>query len=147
MNSRRCSRVQKRLLLATAALASLPSVSRAVVTYWTFNGSGNWSVASNWNNGAPGAASDAALEAFDAINRTINYDYGGASIQFNSLTIANNSGSAIFSQSANTFNCAFENIAHYFYGPGYWQMTGGLHNVSNLTFGSGTYSGIGTLSG
>src|SRR2546430_17640387 len=100
MYSRRCSRVQKRLLLATAALTSLPSVSHAVSTTWTFAGNGNWSVASNWNPGVPGAGFDVSLATNGTINRTVNYDYGGASIQFNSLNISNfgsGSGSMIFS--------------------------------------------------
>src|SRR5437773_1737901 len=122
MNSRRCSRVQKRLLLATAALASLPSLARATTSSWTFNGSGNWSVASNWLGGVPGAGSVVLAQFSDATNRTINYDYGGPSIQFNSLVISNGGiGSMIFSQAGNTFNSDAEIIASTT-GNGYWQM-------------------------
>ena len=71
--------------IAAAALTSLPSISRAVTSQWTFNGSGNWSVASNWLGGVPGAGYDVYLVNSDAINRTINYDYGGTSVQLNSM--------------------------------------------------------------
>src|SRR5437764_14740282 len=100
---------------AMAALASLPSLAHAISTTWTFAGSGNWSVASNWNPGVPGAGSDVALTTNGTINRTVNYDYAGASIQFNSLSISNfgfGSGLMIFSQAANTFNCITENVGN-----------------------------------
>src|SRR3954454_3508697 len=149
MNSKRGSRRRAAgACLATAALAPLLSPAHAAGSTWTFGGSGNWSLASNWIGGVPVAGSDAWVARGDAINRTINYDYGGPSIQLNAVTIVNNgTGSMVFSQAANTLNATSEAIG-VLNGRGYWQLSGGTHNVNVLTFGDTSSSrGIGTLSG
>src|SRR5206468_7047480 len=100
-----------------------------------------------WKPGLPGAASDVSAEFSDATNRTINYDYGGPSIQFSSMILANGgTGSTIFSQAGNTFNSELEVIAGTG-GNGYWQMSGGAHNVNRMIFGIGSSApekGVGT---
>src|SRR4051812_35468116 len=99
-------RASRAWLLGAAALAAMPTPwALGASSSWTFNGNGNWTLAANWLGGAPATASDAFIIHNDAINRTITYNYSGASIQFNSLTVDNSgTGSNLFSQSNNTFN-------------------------------------------
>src|SRR5205823_192018 len=95
----------KRFYLIAAAISATPAITGAANSSWTFNGSGNWTLTGNWLGGTPVAGSDVFSRHSDAINRTITYDYAGASIQFNSFQIdQTGTGSEIFSQSTNTFN-------------------------------------------
>src|SRR5436309_1680832 len=90
---RRAARIggNRKAALTIAAAASLFSFApaRAVITTWSFNGSGNWSTASNWNNGVPGANFDVGIQQNDGLSRTVTYDYTGPAITLTSLTIAN----------------------------------------------------------
>ena len=139
--------------LVVAALAAAPASALAAKTTWTFSGNGSWTVASNWLGGTPVNGSDVFIRDNDAINRTISYDYSGASIQFNTVTVENSgTGSDAFSQSANTFNSVTEIIGNA--GTGYWSLSGGTHNVTIASNTFGLYfgnlagsKGVGTLSG
>jgi hypothetical protein len=147
-------------LLALAALVAAPTISlvwsaRAVNTSWTFAGSGNWGVASNWNGGVPGAGSSVFITHNDFNTRVITYDYTGPAVQLAGLTIDNTgAGTSVFSQSANslsvgTFGGPMEIIGNTNFGAGYWSLSGGTHSVLGfLTFANGVGSrGTGTLSG
>jgi hypothetical protein len=143
----------KRAVAVLTAIGAFPYVASGANTSWTFNGSGNWTLASNWNNNVPVGSIDVFSRHNDATNRTINYDYGGPSIQLNSMTIENTAtGSELFQQTANTFNSLTETIGDS--GSGYWTLGGGTHNVTvsnnsiGLAFGSlTTGKGTGTMSG
>jgi hypothetical protein len=140
---------KRTIWLTAAAIGAIPTISPAATSSWTFAGSGNWTVNSNWAGGTPIAASDAVISHNDAINRTIGYDYGGASIQLNTMTVNNSgTGSEIFSQGGKVLNVFDETIGSN--GFGYWTLNGtGIQNVNaNLILGSASAGrGVGTLSG
>src|SRR5438874_10133754 len=111
--SRATKRMRRRVatVMMAAAAAALWSAApaHAVITTWSFNGSGNWSLASNWSNGVPGANFDVGIPQNDAISRTVTYDYAGPAITLTSLTIYNTgSGVNSLSQSANNLAVGFE---------------------------------------
>src|SRR5689334_6715118 len=110
--------------LFAAVVAAAPAGAQAQTSSWTHNASGNWTVASNWVGGVPVDGSDIYIIHNDAISRTITYNYTGASINFNSLTVDNTgTGTELFSQSANTFNCSNETLGDS--GKGVWSFGGG----------------------
>src|SRR5437762_7657173 len=99
--SRAVRRICRRSAVVMAAASALwhTAPAHAVITTWSFNGSGNWSLASNWSNGVPGANFDVGIQQNDAITRTVTYDYVGPAITLTSLTIYNaGSGVNTFSQ-------------------------------------------------
>src|SRR5438874_10479076 len=105
--SRRTRGSKSALLAAAAALTTLLVVHAA--TSWIAPGSGNWTIAVNWSAGVPVAGSDVFINHADSTSRTITYNYTGASILFNSMTVNNfGTGSNTFSQPANTLNTSTE---------------------------------------
>src|SRR5581483_5494865 len=99
-----------------------PLCALGATSSWTFAGNGNWSVSSNWVGGVPAAGTDAVIAHADGTNRVINYDYGGASIQLNSLTVNNTGvGSEIFSQGGKQITVLSETIGTS--GNGYWSLS------------------------
>src|SRR5439155_20704658 len=152
MTSLKCARNLKKYWLMAAAMAAAPVTKVAALPNWTFAGSGSWTVASNWLGGVPTSSNNINIVHAVGVNRTITYDYTGASILFATMSVENTgTGSALFSQSANTFNSANETIGTG--GTGYFILSGGAHNVtasgaSGMNFGSNaTGKGIGTISG
>ena len=86
------SRVRRRGLLCCAlAAAAVPLVSSAVEKDWKTNiGSGNWTLANNWQQLIiPLAGDDAWIANNDAINRVITYDYAGLPITLATLRMEN----------------------------------------------------------
>jgi hypothetical protein len=151
----RTSRRNRCACVLAAALAGAPLSASAVTNCsWTFNGSGSWSLNSNWRGGVPADGSDVLLLFNDAVNRTVTYNSSNSSFLFHKMTVDNTgTGSIVFSQSSRTFNAINEVVGET--GTGYWILSGGTHNIflNNLTFGDGGNGlgvasiGIGTMSG
>lgn len=100
------------------------STALGVLHTWTFAGPGNWSTASNWTNGVPGASADVLIWNNMSANPppVVTFDYTGGSILFNNLSVVH---STHFVQNTNVFNATNESV----FG-GNWTLGGGTHNVS-----------------
>jgi T5SS/PEP-CTERM-associated repeat protein len=86
--------------------------SRAASRTWN-TGSGNWSVSTNWNpNGVPVTGDDAKVLL--NIGGAVNYDYTGAAVTLNSLTldiVQIIGGTLNFSMGANQLHATIESVA------------------------------------
>ena len=78
-------------LAALCCAAAVPWPALAVETDWkTAFGSGGWSTAFNWQQGAiPAAGDDAYIVHNDAINRVVTYDYTLGPITLGSVQLDN----------------------------------------------------------
>jgi hypothetical protein len=104
---------------------------------------GNWSVAGNWNPASvPGAGDDVSIAFSDLVNRTINYDYTGAPVALDSLTLdmtnfsGGNSGTAssVLTMSANNLTANTEYLGNS--GSGSFIQTGGSNSITGSVFDS-----------
>src|SRR5689334_4703715 len=146
--ARRVRSTNLRVAAAAAALTSVVGVvhpALGVATNWTFNGSGNWSVASNWSLAVPFQNADTNISFNDAIARTINYDYTGAQVTLNSLVLNNNNstGATTLSQPGGIVTTLAETVAST--GFATLSISGGTHNVIGTSFGALSVSGTSTV--
>src|SRR5438874_2596843 len=103
----RCGRRGWAVFAAAMAASSIFCAGRAngVARTWTGGATGTgtaWSVASNWNPATlPGAGDDAIVPFITSLSDTlVNYDYAGAAVTLNSLTLNHNNASNAFTQSS-----------------------------------------------
>jgi hypothetical protein len=127
-------------LLAIFSLL-LPAIGARATSTWNV-GSGNWSVAGNWSpSGVPGASAVVDITNSDAINRTITYDYTGAAVTLNLLTVDNSGGGTdTFSMPANNLTSTAEYVGYsggIGNGISVFDQTGGAN-----TIGSDLYLGV-----
>jgi hypothetical protein len=136
--------------LAAVLLLLSASVVRATDNW--IDGSDNWSVPGNWSSGVPGAGTDASISDTDGISRTVNYDYSGAPVALNSLTVDLTGGT---SEATNTLSIPGNNLTtagtEYigYNGSGTVNQTAGVNTFNGmLSLGYNTGStGIYNLSG
>ena len=124
--------------LAVAAAVTLASTfsrtASATTDSWTAPGSGNWSNPANWSTGVPAAGQDVNIA--NGTNPTVSYDYTGANVTLNSLTL-NRPPNLILSMSANNLTVANETIQT----NNTFTQSGGNNTVtSNLSIYSGAYN-------
>jgi hypothetical protein len=136
------------LLLTAAASVLCPAVLAFAGSDSWSAGDGNWSEADNWSPAnVPEAGDDVDIEFADGVNRTINYDYTGAPVTLNSLTLdlTNFSGttSSVLSISANNLTANTEYVGDS--GSGIVVQTSGTNSSVALDLGynigaTGTYN-------
>jgi hypothetical protein len=149
-------------ILAAATAVGPIGVAPALGQDQWIAGDGNWSVPGNWSPGnVPGAGDDVDITFTDGVNRTVNYDYTGAPVTLNSLTVnlTNSIGtsSSVLSMSANALSAVNEYIGDSGSGGGgvgAFDQSGGINTVTayglylgynSTDTGSYTLSGTGLL--
>ena len=140
-------RKTKYFLIAIGAvlLALLAQPALAVTTNWVGN-SGNWTVASNWDNGVPLANYDANLITTTA-NKTATYNQTVNPGSLNSVTV-DGTGGFTFTINQSSSSTALSSLAETIglNGKGAYNQSGGSNTVTNdlilgATVGStGTYT-------
>lgn len=92
---------------------------------------GSWSVDANWSPaGVPGAGASVTFQNSSAIDRTLNYDYGGEALTLGTLTIDQTSATGninTFSMPGNALSAYTEYLGKA--GRGVFDQTGGTHTV------------------
>jgi hypothetical protein len=112
-----------------------PSRARAATDFWN-TGSGNWNTALNWTSGVPTAGKDVYIVESDSVDRVVSYDYGGATMTLNSLTLDNlGAGTNTLAQAAQYLNVTTEFIGAT--GRAVFSQSGGSNIAKNLYLGFG----------
>src|SRR5262249_30502269 len=126
-------------LVAAFAPLFFPSLLPAANFYWK-NAvlTGNWSTTTNWsatsptgadNAGIPAAASDVFVTT-DSATHALTYDYTGAAIELNLLSISSASISSMFNMSANTLTTKELDLGTN--GHGSFSQSGGTVNITSI---------------
>ena len=147
--------------LTLLLVLSMDSLAVAQTTRTWNTGSGNWATSSNWTpSGVPGAG-DSVVITSPQLTFTVTYDYSGANVSLNKLTLEEGgtaliSHSATLSMSAHLLTATTESIGDSSgggsNGVGIFNLSGGTNNAGLLFLGfnssdKGTYnlSGTGVL--
>jgi hypothetical protein len=144
-------------LLCAAVAATLPAMASAQTTDWTnAAGDGSWSDARNWDNGVPAAGYTANIANTLGFSQTVTYDYTGAAVTLNTLTVDLSGGigtaSSMLSMSGNAMTTTNEYIGDSGSGSngvGTFNQSGGIDGLGgSLYLGyNSTDTGFYTLSG
>jgi T5SS/PEP-CTERM-associated repeat protein len=117
-------------------------MASAQTTDWTnAAGDGSWSDAGNWDNGVPATGYTANITSTLGLNQTITYDYTGAAVNLNTLTVDLTGGigtaSSVLSMSANTLTVTNEYVGDSGSGSngvGTFNQSGGNNAASNALY-------------